>query len=207
MDFFLYPFKQIGKHWLSFAIVFFFVFSGSYIIADEVRDSLPREEALKAPTQVVVPAQVAVRDTPVRIEIPVLNIDTVIANPSSTDVAVLDEHLLKGAVRYPGSALLGEQGNVLIFGHSSYLPVVRNQAFKAFNEIQNLKKDDEIRVYSDTRVFIYGVEEVHKVSAKSTEEIVLESKNNLLTLVTCNTFGAKSDRFLLKATLRTVEKL
>ncbi len=78
-------------------------------------------------------------EIPMRIVAQDISLDVSISNPVSVDVAVLDKALLTGAVRYPTSAPLGVDGTVLLFGHSSYLPVVRNQSYKAFNEIQKLK--------------------------------------------------------------------
>ena len=80
---------------------------------------------------------VAEGELPVRIEIPSIGVRANVSNPNTTGVAALDAELTKGAVRYPGSGVPGEEGNVLIFGHSSYLPVVQNQAYKAFNGIQD----------------------------------------------------------------------
>ncbi|MEK7179754.1 MAG: sortase, partial [Patescibacteria group bacterium] len=96
-------------------------------------------------TSIVAQPQIAT-ELPIKIEIPKINLSAVVVNPTITTVAVLDKELLKGAVRYPTSAKLGEDGNVVLFGHSSYLPVVGNQAYKTFNEIQKLAVGDSITV-------------------------------------------------------------
>ena len=119
-------------------------------------------------------------------------------NPSSTKVAALDEALLKGAVRYPTSAKLGQTGTVLLFGHSSYLPVIYNQAYKAFKGIQNLKKGDVVSVYSGTHEYRYAVESVSIANANE-DVIELRKDGKYLTLVTCDTFAKKSDRFVVTA--------
>jgi LPXTG-site transpeptidase (sortase) family protein len=139
-------------------------------------------------------------ELPLRIDIPAIGLSAKIENPTAVDVATLDAHLLKGAVRYPTSAKLGENGNVILFGHSSYLPVVHNQAFKAFNDIQKLRAGDQITVYSSGAAYVYAVEEVKEVSAAS-GAIPLTVSGAKLTLSTCDSFGAKSDRFVVTATL------
>ena len=102
--------------------------------------------------------------------------------------------------RYPTSAELGQDnGNVVIFGHSSYLPVVRNQAYKTFDGIQNLKAGDLIIVYSSDEAYTYTVAAVQKESAASDAGIPLAVSGKILTLATCNSFGAKSDRFVVTA--------
>ena len=145
-------------------------------------------------------------ELPERIEIPSLGIRATVANPGSARVSVLDAALLSGTVRYPGSGVLGEEGNVLIFGHSSHLPVVYNQAFKAFNEIQHLQKGEVITVYGETRAYAYEVVKVEEANA-STDAIPLAVNGAYLTLATCNNFGSKEDRFIVTAKLIAAEEL
>lgn len=145
-------------------------------------------------------------ELPVRIEIPKIGIRASVSNPTSTSVSVLDTALLSGAVHYPGSAVPGEEGNVLIFGHSSRLPVVHNQAFKAFNDIQSLEKGDPIFVIGEDKVYIYAVDGVEEANTAS-DAISLEVEGAKLTLATCNNFGSKEDRFILTATLVKIETL
>ena len=93
---------------------------------------------------------------------------------------------------------LGEEGTVLIFGHSSYLPIVRNQNYKAFNGIQKLKVGETVSVYSATAEYRYTVTGVRLANA--TEDVIeLPSTGKFLTLVTCDSFGTKSDRFVVTA--------
>ena len=106
---------------------------------------------------------------------------------------------MKGAVRYPTSAKLGETGNVVLFAHSSYIPVVGNQAYKAFNGIQKLVVGDVVTVYSATMVYTYRVRSFTKESANDNIPIPLSVNGKILTLVTCNSFGTKEDRFVVVA--------
>jgi len=137
-------------------------------------------------------------ENPVRITIKNIDVSATVSNPTSTDISVLDEELLSGAVRYPTSAKLGEDGNVVIFGHSSYLPVVRNQAYKTFDGIQNLVQGDTITVYSEDRVYTYAVRTVSKEDANSAA-IPLTVRGKVLTLATCDSFGTKTSRFVVTA--------
>ena len=61
---------------------------------------------------------------------------------------MLDDALTQGAVHYPTSAPLGIDGTVLLFGHSSYLPVIIHQYYKTFDGIQDLKDGETVSVYS-----------------------------------------------------------
>ncbi len=158
------------------------------------------EEVSVAPAALSAAALMADPEDAVRVEIPKVGINVTIKNPSSTDVAVLDEALLTGAVRYPASAKLGEEGNTILFGHSSYLPIVNNQSFKAFNEIQNLEKGDRITVYGEERAYVYAVTQVAEADANS-DAIPLTKTGHTLTLATCDSFGKKTDRFIVVADL------
>lgn len=137
-------------------------------------------------------------ESPVRVTASAIKLDEKISNPDSSDIAVLDKALLKSAVRYPGSAYLNEEGNVLLFGHSSYLRTVLNPAYTEFNGIQKLKTGDIVTVYSQTSAYDYRVTSVKL--AKADEFVIDLSKvGRKLTLVTCNSFATKSDRFVVEA--------
>lgn len=196
--------QAYGRKW-SFSAAFFVIFIVSVFTLARL-DLLPemRQASLAAvaetASQTATTSQAAViTELPLRIEIPKLSLAAAIANPTTTVAAVLDEHLLKGAVRYPTSAKLGEVGNVVLFGHSSYLPVVGNQAYKTFNGIQKLVAGDVITVYAPDAVYTYQVRTVAKESAASDAGINLAVSGRVLTLSTCNSFGTKSDRFVVTA--------
>lgn len=123
-----------------------------------------------------------------------------VLNPAADSISALDSALLSGVVRHPDSATMGEDGNLFILGHSSYLPVVNNKNFQAFNGIQNLKWGDTIRVASKDVEYTYRVEKVYKAKA-SALTIPVAGKGKRLTLATCNSFGSIDDRYIVEASL------
>jgi hypothetical protein len=135
---------------------------------------------------------------PVRVVAKRVGLDSPITNPKNTDIASLDRALLSGAVVYPGSTRAGEQGNLLLFGHSSRLPVVKNPAFQAFNTVESLVVGDEVVVYTQRFAYIYRVRATGLTKADETV-IQLHTDEPLLTLATCHTVGAKEDRFVTEA--------
>ncbi len=138
-------------------------------------------------------------ELPLSITIPEVNIDAQVYNPATTSVAVLDSFLLKGAVRYPGSGLLGRKGNILIFGHSTSFKIVHNQAYKTFVGLKDLKAGDLISIFSDTYEYTY---KVNTVDMKEADQVLIEfnTDKSLLTLATCNTsIGDKSARYVVVA--------
>ena len=138
-------------------------------------------------------------EKPVRIAIETIGVDTPVVNPVSIDIQALDDALHSGAVRYPGSAQLGENATMFLFGHQSGLPVVRNQAFKAFNNLQELEDGDVIRVYSETAIYEYTVDSVSLVRAESALIPLTEGERTLV-LSTCNSFGDPGERYVVTAT-------
>lgn len=136
-------------------------------------------------------------ESPIRIYVPQVGIDTKVLNPDTKDIVILDQYLKQGAVRYPDSALLGT-GNVFLFGHSSNWEVVKNPAYKALNGIENLKEGDPIYVDSENYRYTYITKNVELVTA---DEAFVDfgGTENMLTLSTCNTFGQKQDRYVAQA--------
>lgn len=192
----------------SFLAVFVFVLFSSVGVAGalDVLPNAPKTVAVEPKTLTASVVAVPTAELPTTIEIPAIGLTQKIANPTSTDVKVLDNALLSGVVRYPTSSKLGEAGNVIIFGHSSYLPIVNNKSFKAFNGIQKLKAGDRITVTGEHYAYVYAVDSVAQESTTS-DAIPLTNTGNTLTLATCDSFGEKSDRFVVTATLVETDPL
>jgi len=191
------------QHKLGFGAATLLVFLLS-LAGLSILDLLP---STPAPTANVTLARIpstkvvaSVVELPVSISIPSIKLETVIANPVTTDVATLDTALHDGAVRYPTSAQLGQKGNVILFGHSSYLPLVNNPAYKAFNGIQNLEIGDPITVKGSGLTYVYKVVSVRSANA-GVDGIPLTVEGSMLTLATCDSFGKVSDRFIVTAEL------
>ncbi|HZS43012.1 MAG TPA: class E sortase [Candidatus Paceibacterota bacterium] len=135
---------------------------------------------------------------PLRIQSDVIGLNYQVINPSSTGNTTLDNALTEGAVHYPGSGLPG-YGNMFIFGHSTGFKVVNNKAYQVFNNIHNLKEGDQIKVLTKDRVYFYTVASV-KLEKDTNAYVSFSTKQNILTLSTCNSFGAKEDRYVVVAT-------
>ena len=216
----------LARKW-TFLAVFFVIFTLTYaafaafdVLPEPVKTTpvtAPSTTPVTTMTTPVVPvtpvvAATTVRNSNVPGELPkTLTIDSLgrtitVLNPAARSVASLDAALLTGVARHPDSAELGQDGNVFILGHSSYLPVVNNKNFQAFNGIQNLKWGDTIRVNSATTEYVYRVDKVYKAKA-SALTIPIAETGKLLTLATCNCFGTKDDRFIVEASLQSTKTL
>ncbi len=200
---------------LYIVLISFLTFTGLYLIGGvptelQVVDSESQSKSLTPaelnadrvqPISRVNPSVEAVGEKgelPTRVIIKKIGVNTTVHNPTVSDDTTLNNLLLKGAVRYPGSGTLGH-GNMFLFGHSSHLKVINNQAYKAFNDIEDLVVGDEIRIQSDTKEYIYAVSSVALVDSNKAL-VELNSKRNIVTLSTCNVFGEKQERYVVEAT-------
>lgn len=141
----------------------------------------------------------AVYALPSRLLIPAIGLDLSIQNPGTRDIQTLDDLLQKGPARYVDSAKLGEAGTMIIFAHSSHLPIVHNPMFKAFNRIPELKAGDMITIEGGGKQYLYAVASVTKADASDTKIDTAPSLGTRLVLVTCDTLTGKSARFVLDA--------
>jgi LPXTG-site transpeptidase (sortase) family protein len=155
----------------------------------EMQKPLPKQEEKVTELKSALPERVIVER---------LGIDTVVVNPLSSDIATLDAALLQGVVRHPLSGDLNDESNMFLFGHSTGFRVVQNEAFKAFNGLRNAKKGDLIRVQSSTDEYVYRVTNVTLVDAQESLVSFATGKKKL-TLTTCNSFGAKEERYVVEA--------
>ena len=145
-------------------------------------------------------------ELPISIKIPAIGVDSQIYNPATTSIEVLNNYLTKGAVRYPGSGLLGGGGNVFVFGHSTGFKIVNNQAYKTFNGLKDLKEGDLIHIFSVKYDYTYKILSV-KMESADKAIVKFDTKSEILTISTCSNFGDKTNRdvveaeFVSKATL------
>jgi LPXTG-site transpeptidase (sortase) family protein len=198
--------KSQIKFILYFAVIFFVSFILLYSaglvpssIKENKGDSLRTlwDKAQKKSIDNQLGQDLVVVDNPTRIVIDKIGVDSIVSNPNTVNINTLDEYLKQGAVRYPGSGSIGI-GNMFIFGHSTGIKIVNNQAYKTFNGLRDLKVGDSIKVYGATKIYTYRVSSVTLVD-QSKALVEFGNKKNMLTLSTCNTFGAKSERYVVEA--------
>jgi LPXTG-site transpeptidase (sortase) family protein len=188
----------------AFLVTFVMLFTLAVVFLAAV-DALPEEPASTKPVATttqpshdIVSTSPTVAENPVRVVATSIGLDTKVVNPTSTNVDILNTALEEGAVRFPTSAQLGVDGTTLLFGHSSYLPIVHHQYYKTFDGIQDLKKGAIISVYSGSHEYRYSVTGV-RVANATQDVIELATNGKHLVLVTCNSFTKKTDRFVISA--------
>jgi len=137
---------------------------------------------------------------PTRLVIPIAGTDVPISNPDTTDIDALDRELLTSVVRFPGSGTLGADGNMLIFGHSTGYRTVHNQMYKAFNALKTLEEGNFIKLVSGDTEYVYTVNNLrHEDASDVTVNFATKPGVKRLTLSTCDSFGKKSERYIITA--------
>ena len=120
-----------------------------------------------------------------KLEIPRLGIAVVVMEGVDTKT------LRRSVGHIPGTALPGAWGNVALAGHRDTF----------FRELRNIRQDDEITLTTLTGSHRYRVEST-KVVGESDSEVLRDSGDAMLTLVTCYPFyyvGPAPKRFIVRA--------
>lgn len=112
------------------------------------------------------------------------------------------QELEKGVVRYPGSALPGEQGNSFIFGHSSNYPWMKGNYNDIFALLDDLEYGDEIIVYYNQKKFVYVIREKKVVTPGDVKALNRDPNAHELSLMTCWPVGTTLKRMLVFAELQ-----
>ena len=127
--------------------------------------------------------------------IPKLKISNAVVTVGSMD-------LKKSLIQYPQTALPGQLGNAVIFGHS-VLPQFFNPKsyLTIFSTLYKLEQGDEILIDYDNVQYEYIVDEMFEV--KPTDLSVLEQRfdQKNLTLITCSPPGTYLRRLIIKTSL------
>ena len=110
--------------------------------------------------------------------------------------------LKKSLIHYPKTALPGQYGSPVIFGHSVLPQFFNPESYLTiFSTLYRLKQGDEIFVSYDQIQYKYLVEEMFEV--QPTDLSVLEQRfdDRYLTLITCSPPGTYLRRLIIKARL------
>jgi sortase A len=129
------------------------------------------------------------------LSIPKLKITDAIVTIGSMD-------LEKSLIQYPQTALPGQLGNTVVFGHSVLPQFFSSKNYLTiFSTLYKLEQGDEIILRYDKSTYKYVVEEMYEV--KPTDLSVLEQRydNKTLTLITCSPPGTYLRRLIIKAVL------
>jgi sortase A len=129
------------------------------------------------------------------ISIPKLKIEKAI-------VAIGGEDLSESLIQYPGTALPGEYGNAVIFGHSVLPQFFNSKNYKTiFSTLPRLNEGDEILVDFDGIQYRYLVIKMVEVSPDDVSVLEQRYDSEYLSLVTCVPPGTYLRRLVVRAKL------
>lgn len=133
--------------------------------------------------------------TDYRLSIPELNI-------TNAWVQIGGEDLKKRLIHYPNTAMPGQMGNSVVFGHS-VLPQFFNPKnyLTIFSTLHTLKSGDKIVLNYDGIEYEYLVDKLFEVQPNDVSILEQRYDGRYLTLVTCSPPGTYLRRLIVRARL------
>lgn len=129
------------------------------------------------------------------LSIPSLKIDRAV-------VHIGGEDLKKSLIHYPETALPGQFGNTVIFGHSVLPQFFDPENYLTiFSTLYKLGKGDQIYLYYDGVEYRYQVEKLFEVSPNDLSVLEQRFDGKFLTLITCTPPGTYLRRLVIKASV------
>ena len=130
-----------------------------------------------------------------KISIPKINI-------KDAEVSAVDTDLLKHLVNYGGTAVPPDNGNAVIFGHSTLPQLYEEGNYKTiFTYLYKLTVGDEIIVTNTNITYKYRIENISVVDPDNTSVLEQSFDDSYITLITCTPPGTIWKRLVVKARL------
>lgn len=120
-------------------------------------------------------------------------------------VEIGGEDLKKSLIHYPGTALPGQFGNAVIFGHS-VLPQFFDPKnyLTIFSTLPTLKLKEEVLVDFDGVTYKYVIEEMTEVKPDDISVLEQRYDDSYITLITCVPPGTYLRRLVIRARLAAI---
>lgn len=120
-------------------------------------------------------------------------------------VSTIDNDLTHHLVNYQGTSIPSENGNAVIFGHSTLPQLFNPNDYKTiFANAYKLKAGDKIRVSMSGADFSYNIYNITVVDPNDTSALSQVYDNSYITLVTCTPPGTVWKRLIIKARLEKI---
>ena len=118
-------------------------------------------------------------------------------------VKIGGQDLRESLVHYSGTALPGQFGRVVVFGHSTLPQFYRPDNYQTiFSTLPTLKKGDEILVTYDKVTYRYLVKQMFEVVPEDVTVLSQETSQQELNLITCVPPGTYLRRLVVNAQLQ-----
>ncbi|MFA6256238.1 MAG: sortase [Candidatus Absconditabacterales bacterium] len=144
-----------------------------------------------------------------RIIVPSLGLDVpIVTNENMAPVvfakADFDKELNEGVVKYPTTPAPGQEGNTLLFGHTSYVVWKTNPYGTIFKDLPKLKDSTLIQILREGNLYEYKVIDLFIVSPKQVNAQYMTYQNaggSYITLMGCYPLGTDNKRIMVVAKL------
>jgi len=134
--------------------------------------------------------------------IPYYTLDIPILGIKNAIVHLRGEDLKRELVQYPNTAIPGDFGNAVIFGHSVLPQFFDPENYLTiFSTLYKLKARDEIIVHYDGVRYLYRVKEIFEVLPTDLSVLSQRFDGKVLTLITCTPPGTYLRRLVVRAHL------
>lgn len=132
------------------------------------------------------------------LSIPILGIQ-------NASVSTVDNNLKEHLVNYEGTAIPGDNGNSVIFGHSTLPQLFNPKDYTTiFATLYKLKLGDKIYATVNGVTYAYKINNIIVVDPNDTSIFSQNYENSHLTLVTCTPPGTTWKRLIIKANLESI---
>lgn len=120
-------------------------------------------------------------------------------------VSTIDYDLSSHLVQYAGTAVPGENGTSVIFGHSSLPQLFDSDNYKTiFSKLHTLQVGDEIKITAQGATYTYKIYTIVVSNPDDTRMFTQEFDTSNITLVTCTPPGTVWKRLVIKAKIKLV---
>lgn len=120
-------------------------------------------------------------------------------------VSTKDYDLTKHLIQYAGTAIPGQNGTAVIFGHSTLPQWFDPKNYKTiFATLHTIKEGDEITVTVNSVTYAYKVFAVDITTPEDTNMFSQSFDHSYLTIVTCTPPGTVWKRLVVRASLEQV---
>ncbi len=129
------------------------------------------------------------------LSIPKLRIDHAVVRSDHTD-------LKQSLIHYSGTAMPGNLGNSVIFGHSVLPQFFNPQNYLTiFSTLHTLRPGDTMEIVADGATFTYKISEMYEAAPDDLSPLAQTYNGRYLTLITCTPPGTYLRRLIIKAAL------
>lgn len=123
----------------------------------------------------------------------------------NAEVSTIDTDLTKYLVNYQGTSIPGQNGNAVIFGHSTLPQLFNAKDYKTiFSNAYKLKNGDIIYATVKGVIYSYRIFRIIVVDPSDTSALEQDYDDSYLTLVTCTPPGTIWKRLIVKARLEKI---